>query len=362
MEHALTCNHLKCRRELVDRALVTTCRFVLRPHWSPFVSWLTFDDSHIFCLDCAHRMGVTGKETERRITCLACNGQLNIPDDITVSNLNPSEEYKTSILSGLSPNVIMECAGRALSFWAYQSSQDIFYQQYLYKTLTDKYSSLSIRLEKTVNEANSEIEALQQKLKSMTADQDALRQKNHEYIRAYREKSRKLLQTQELYDKVKRKAEMGHIQQAASDAVDSSLSMASQMNHVFGGAIECDPAERNVGSAFGQNQRLDIASMNTGVSRSTSSLLRDDVSWPRAGQSGIFQSGTTFSPIGGLRRHILGGSSLLSRTPSLPGLAGTDPSTFSKSRAGLASVGLTSGLKVSQPTNVPSLDVTTRLQ
>lgn len=28
MEHALTCNNLKCRKELGDRALVTTCRCV----------------------------------------------------------------------------------------------------------------------------------------------------------------------------------------------------------------------------------------------------------------------------------------------------------------------------------------------
>ncbi|KAK7417038.1 hypothetical protein QQX98_004799 [Neonectria punicea] len=144
MEHALTCNNLKCRRELTDRALVTTC-------------------SHIFCLDCSQRTGITGQDHERRMTCPACNCQINL-DDAVIANLNPSEEYKTSILGGLSPNVIMECAGRALGFWAYQTSQDICYQQHLYRTLTDKYSSLSFRLEKTVNDANSEIETLQNKI------------------------------------------------------------------------------------------------------------------------------------------------------------------------------------------------------
>lgn len=43
-----------------------------------------------------------------------------------VTNLNPSEDYKTSVLSGLSPEAIMECAGRALSFWSYQMTQDLF--------------------------------------------------------------------------------------------------------------------------------------------------------------------------------------------------------------------------------------------
>jgi E3 ubiquitin-protein ligase CCNP1IP1 len=50
---------------------------------------------------------------------------LTNPDDVVVTNLNPTEDYKTSVLSGLSPNVIMECAGRALSFWAYQTTQEM---------------------------------------------------------------------------------------------------------------------------------------------------------------------------------------------------------------------------------------------
>lgn len=62
---------------------------------------------------------------ERRTTCLACNGNLSNPDDAVVSVLNPSEDYKTSVLSGLGPNIIMECAGRALSFWAYQTTQEM---------------------------------------------------------------------------------------------------------------------------------------------------------------------------------------------------------------------------------------------
>jgi E3 ubiquitin-protein ligase CCNP1IP1 len=47
------------------------------------------------------------------------------PDDVVVTNLNPTDDYKTSVLSGLSPNIIMECAGRALGFWAYQTTQEM---------------------------------------------------------------------------------------------------------------------------------------------------------------------------------------------------------------------------------------------
>lgn len=124
--------------------------------------------SHIFCLDCAQKFNVAGPDDQSRSACPACGSHLANPDDAAITNLNPSEEYKSSVLSGLSPNIIMECAGRALSFWAYQATQDICYQQYLYKTLSEKYSSLTMRLDKTVNEANSEIGNLHRTISSIT--------------------------------------------------------------------------------------------------------------------------------------------------------------------------------------------------
>ncbi|KAJ4418992.1 hypothetical protein N0V82_005217 [Gnomoniopsis sp. IMI 355080] len=57
----------------------------------------------------------------------------------------------------------------------------------------------------------------------MALDQETLRRKHEELSTAYKEKNRKLLQMQELYDKLKRKAMLGHIQDVASDAVDTTL-------------------------------------------------------------------------------------------------------------------------------------------
>ncbi|RXG49736.1 hypothetical protein VDGE_00389 [Verticillium dahliae] len=181
MEHSLKCNVLKCRQEITDRALVTTC-------------------SHIFCIDCAGRSGLAG-QSERRSSCPACNSNLGNPDDAVIAILSPSEEYKTSVLSGLSPNIIMECAGRALSFWAYQTTQEIVYQKYLEKTLTDKYKALDMHLDKTVNEANAEIESIQGQLRDLALQNDSMRRKYDELGQAFKDKSRKLLQTQELYDR-----------------------------------------------------------------------------------------------------------------------------------------------------------------
>lgn len=70
----------------------------------------------------------------------------------------------------------------------------------------------------------------------MALDQDSLHRKNDELSTAYKEKNRKLLQMQELYDKLKRKAMLGHIQDAASDAVNTTLH--------GGAAMDSHPLER----------------------------------------------------------------------------------------------------------------------
>ncbi len=198
------------------------------------------DFSHIFCLECANRQSLLQCDAHNRSSCPACGTELSSADDAAVKMLRPTEAYKTSVLSGLSPSAVMECAGRALSFWAYQTTQEICYQQYLCKTLTDKYSTLSMRLEQVVKEANTEIGALQRKLDTVAIEQDNFRKKSEGLAQAYKEKSRKLLQTQEMYDRLKRQVEMGHIQRAASDAVDSRF-------HVLpaAGLHSTDPPQQN---------------------------------------------------------------------------------------------------------------------
>ncbi|RMJ14662.1 hypothetical protein CDV36_005660 [Fusarium kuroshium] len=263
MEQVLTCNNLCCRQELRENALVTSC-------------------SHIFCMECAERLGMAAQETERRNTCPACHSQLNSPEDAVIINFNPSDEYKTTLMSGLRPSIIMDCAGRALSFWAYQTAQDIYYQQHRYRTLADKFSALNIQFEKTVSDANSEIDGLQQKLTGMAAEQDALQRKNDEISQALKEKSRKVLQLQELYDKVKRKAELGQIQKAASDAVEITLE-ASQLNQGLEGDDPTQRVPENDNTPAFSQRRINGSGMNTGMPRSHANITREGTFWSRGG-------------------------------------------------------------------------------
>lgn len=105
MDFTLRCNDLKCRAQLEDSAVVTTC-------------------SHVFCVSCSQSLGLATPAGSARI-CPACSTVLANPDDAVVTQLNPTEDYKTSVLSGLSPTIIMECAGRGLSFHSYQTNQEM---------------------------------------------------------------------------------------------------------------------------------------------------------------------------------------------------------------------------------------------
>lgn len=85
----------------------------------------TDEARHIFCLGCADGLGLSHPTAGGR-KCPACQTLLSNPDDAVSTILNPTEDYKTSVLSGLDPNTIMECAGRALGFWTYQSTQEMY--------------------------------------------------------------------------------------------------------------------------------------------------------------------------------------------------------------------------------------------
>ncbi|KAF2196845.1 hypothetical protein GQ43DRAFT_382355 [Delitschia confertaspora ATCC 74209] len=197
MEFALRCNDLKCRSQLHERAVVTTC-------------------SHVFCVQCSDSSGLSRTAGSNRI-CPACGTQLSNPDDVVVAGLNPTEDYKTSVLSGLSPSIIMECATRGLAFYSYQASQEIIYEEHLAKSLTDKYTTLSQQMDQLIHEANAQIKLLQNKLQAIQEEQGILEQKNHELVEAFREKSRAHQNLQKVYQTLKAQSMVSQVENAADN-------------------------------------------------------------------------------------------------------------------------------------------------
>ncbi|KFY30820.1 hypothetical protein V493_01630 [Pseudogymnoascus sp. VKM F-4281 (FW-2241)] len=209
MEYALRCNNLKCRTELSEEAIVTTC-------------------SHIFCLECANRFLLANGSN--RPVCPACNQHLVNEDDVARAKLHPSEDYKTSVLSGLNPGTIMECAGRAMNFWAYQTSQQVLYQEVQARVLTDRYNKLKGQIDSIVRDANSEMSELRTELDNAIIDLNNSQRKNHELAQSLHAKSKQQAHTQELYDKLKRRDQMSQVQNAASDAVDQTIQGSATAN------------------------------------------------------------------------------------------------------------------------------------
>ncbi|CAO2650602.1 Nn.00g018940.m01.CDS01 [Neocucurbitaria sp. VM-36] len=160
-------------------------------------------------------------------TCPACSASLHNPDDVVIAGLNPAEDYKTSVLSGLSPTVIMECASRALSFHSYQTSQEIIYQEHLAKGLTEKYNTLNQQMDQLIHDANAQIKALQDKMQGPLilyyAEQTSLEAKNHELVDAFKEKTRSQQQTQKLYQSLKAQVMASHVANAAGDEAEFTL-------------------------------------------------------------------------------------------------------------------------------------------
>ena len=101
-------------------------------------------------------------------------------------------------------------------------------------------------MDRVVNDANSQMTHLCNQISGKTrpslkvlllnfraglqVDQDSLRRKNEELSHALRDKSHKLMKTQELYDKLKRRALLDQVQDAAHDAVDDSIHASSVAN------------------------------------------------------------------------------------------------------------------------------------
>lgn len=117
-------------------------------------------------------------------------------------------------------------------------------------------------------------------------DQDNLRRKNEELTQVLREKSRKLLQTQELYDKLKRRAMLGQVQSAAHDAVDDTIQASTTANRSVGrvGAQDPRPVSHPIfqGVQNGSIQKAGTG-IDTGMHMGSSQTNRDgnaDGTWP----------------------------------------------------------------------------------
>ncbi|CAD6912350.1 unnamed protein product [Tilletia controversa] len=121
---------------------------------------------------------------------LKCRKPLHIH---VISSLNPSTDYRTSVLAGLAPSITMEIATRSISFWTYQKSQEATFQAMVLKNAQERNAVLEKRMQSMSMESANEMSLLHEKIADLVTEkrktkdlQDALRNATKDYDRLKR--------------------------------------------------------------------------------------------------------------------------------------------------------------------------------
>ncbi|RZF32609.1 hypothetical protein LSTR_LSTR011056 [Laodelphax striatellus] len=177
-EYALVCNYKKCRNPINSYAWVTSC-------------------SHAFCDNHSH-------EQEWGRKCAACDSVFNGKYDIVKADLNPSEEFKSMILAGLRPEIILDIASRAISFWSHQMYKEklIHYSransvEAQLNHVESSYETLIVKMKNDIEAKNKNFETL----KTQFADQTQRVQELENYLS---KKDRQLQALQVKYESARR--------------------------------------------------------------------------------------------------------------------------------------------------------------
>ncbi|XP_047134440.1 E3 ubiquitin-protein ligase CCNB1IP1 isoform X1 [Hydra vulgaris] len=211
IDNDLVCNFKKCRKRLVNNAWVTSC-------------------SHTFCDEDGTR------EFSKALVCPACETNLSGKHDIVRHDLQPADQYKSMILAGLKPEIIMEIASRAIAFWTYQSHQEKLFHEYSSNKNKESRNKLEHYYEQLVNKLQAEIKSVKVDLTSKMKELSETKQRFNEISEQHQEKSRQHQKLQIMYDTLRRRS----INPAALEEVPPKpaipASKSSQFQIPFGSA------------------------------------------------------------------------------------------------------------------------------
>ena len=131
----LNCNNIMCRDPLGNsKVYVTYC-------------------SHIFCRRC-------GEMVEKNLTCGACRADLTGEWRVVKVQQEPVEEWKSLVLAGLHPTIILEIATKALAFHYGQVQLEC-------KFVQDKVKRANKRLGDVKNYYQQVVEQMQLRIKEL---------------------------------------------------------------------------------------------------------------------------------------------------------------------------------------------------
>ncbi|XP_042868362.1 uncharacterized protein LOC122250799 [Penaeus japonicus] len=178
----LLCNFRRCRRPLDSVAWVTFC-------------------SHIFCPEDGKNLRQTPPGE-----CPACGTKLTLQSDVLRVELDPTEQFKSMILAGLQPEVIMEVCQRGLAFWTYQVNQERTYQQHVVKRLRERMQEMQSYYEQVVRGRDDQLTAVRRQLEGARRDHEKCKEQREAVSERLAEKTRQYQRLQTLYDSLRKRA------------------------------------------------------------------------------------------------------------------------------------------------------------
>ncbi|XP_063955364.1 E3 ubiquitin-protein ligase CCNB1IP1-like [Lytechinus pictus] len=177
----MVCNYRKCRQSLNSNAWVTSC-------------------SHIFCDEHG------SKEFNKKALCPACDNNLPGKFDVIRIDLSPSEQYKSMVLAGQRPEIILEVCSRALAFWTYQIEQERTYQDYVSKKAKERNTQMEQYCEQLLNRTQTEVSSLKSQISALRREVEGTKKRYNDVYEKLVEKNRQHQKLQLMYDSLRRKS------------------------------------------------------------------------------------------------------------------------------------------------------------
>ncbi|CEG72950.1 hypothetical protein RMATCC62417_08422 [Rhizopus microsporus] len=171
------------------------------------------------------------------LVCPACNTSLTESGDIIMTQLNPSEQYKSSVLAGLKPEVILDISGRAIAFYEYQVSQELCFQSMLQSNIEDKYNSLREQYNMMNRDFNNILKVEREKQTTLVKEKEMEKRKYQQLYNQLEEKTKQFQKLQNMYEKLKRKTIQPNMQQQQNNLIPTALSVissATRMGAAYG--------------------------------------------------------------------------------------------------------------------------------
>lgn len=180
----IVCNFRKCRKHLPTQAWVTIC-------------------SHAFCVE--HGQKEFRKGSGNCMICPACGTELRDKFDVIQAELQPCETYRSIVLAGMKPDVIMDIAMRAMSFWSYQMEQETLYQESIAKHLKEKMQCNEEMNQLNLHKLKAELETCKRKVANLQEECSNKKKQAEELSACLEEKTRKIQKLTYQLDAQKRK-------------------------------------------------------------------------------------------------------------------------------------------------------------